>query len=407
MLKRFLTLTIVCLQINNLQAIFPSNAFTLGNTNQHTKFDSDNNWSLSALGEGTLENNGYNADGTKVDVLQIWQSDQSGLAMLRGFESTTKIGKLAAQLNSANDDGTRGHLTPTGKLSAYKLNFGIQYKLPLDLKLNLFVPVLGIKLKDINWVDKTKSITFTDQQTKTDLTDAFVANVKTLGDGLNIGDNWSKTGLGDAELTASWNKSFKQPKPILKNVNLGLYGGFSLPTGVRRDEDVLMPIAFGNDGSLGMIFGGNIQLQWWQHLRGGVDANFIELFGTTRNRRIKTDNDQTDLVLLAKTETRKEWGFTQQYKLYLEGYNLFDMVSVQASYNYIKHNQDKLSIFNQSYSSAIANTATSLQEWTQHNVMFSIAYEGEVSAQLYYKQPFNGKSVIQSKIVGGSLGINF
>ena len=405
--KRFFALTLFCLHLNLLQAIFPINIFKLGNCEQTTKFYKNEKSLFKITAEGTIANIGHNASGEHVNILQIWQADQNSLTMLRGFDASSNIGALAATLSSASDDGVRGHVVPTAQLDAYSCNLLVKHKLPYNLVVNIALPILSMKLSAITWVDQTKNLTFADQLVKTKLTNNLASTIANLDPDLNITDDWQKTGLGDLAVTMGWYKDFKQPKPILKNVALGLYCGLSIPTGVRKNEDLLMSIPYGNDGSVGIVFGGNIQLQWWQHLRGGINTNFVELLGTNRQRRIKTDIDQTDLLLLAKTETRKEWGFTQQHTLYLEWFAFLNHFALRTSYNYIKHNQDKLSIFNQTFSNEIANTALSLQEWTQHSVMITMLYEGPITAELFYKHPFNGKSAIQSKILGASFGFYF
>ncbi len=408
MTKRILALAIISLHLNSLQAIFSDNIFRLGCIDQTIRFPAKQSFLVQAEGEGTFNTIGHNPLGEHVNILQIWQPTQSSLTMLRGFASNTQIGQLDSLLNTANDDGTRGHITPTGKLTAQRFNFLAKKKLPFNLFGNILIPVFHMKLSDVSLVDQTKNITFSDQLTKTNLTNNLSEIVYDLGDGLDIVNGWDKAGFGDIEITLAWQNVYKQAKPVLKEVLLGLYGGLSIPSGVRQNADVLMPIPFGNDGSTGLIFGGNIELQWWHHLRGGINTNFLNLFGSSRVRRIKTDIGQTDLILLAKTQTLKEWGFTQQYALYLELCNMRDVLSLRTSYNYIKHNQDKLNIFNQSYDSAIANTAISLQEWTQHSAIFALIYESnQAVAKLFYQYPFNGKNVIQSNIFGGYLGLYF
>lgn len=407
MTKRFLILAIICLYLSPLQAIFPDNIFRLGYLAQTTKFHGDKKSVLTIDAEGAFDAVAHNTLGNSVNILQIWQPNQDTLTMLRGFDANTQIGNLVSILNSANDDGVRGHILPSAKLSGYRLNFMLRHKLPFNLTGNILVPVIGMKLSNVSLIDQTKNISFTDQLVKTNLTDNLAQVVYNLGDKLDIDNGWNKNGLGDIEVVLGWRKSFKQVKPILKNVKLGIYSGLSLPTGVLADQDKLFPIPFGNDGAVGIIFGGNIELQWWKHLRFGIVPNFLYQLPHSRNRRVKTDIDQTDLFLLAKTDTLKEPGFTQQYALYLEGYKLFNTLNLRTTYEYIKHNQDTLNIFNQTYTSQIANTAISLQEWTMHNMIFSLAYVGDFTATVYYKQPFNGKNSIQSKILGATLDFYF
>jgi len=407
MIKRLLIWGSICAYVPNLSAIFPANIFELDYTKNTPPIFGKRNHQLGIFVQGMLNANGHNELGDRVNILQIWQPNQDSLTMLRGFDANTQIGALADSLNTASDDGIRGHLVPTAKMRGAKIDFTYKHALPYHLSVNMALPLFNLRLKDVSWIDLTKNITFADQQVHNNLTNHLGQIVYDLGDKLDIVNGWEKTGLGDLLVTIDWRKMFYQSKPILKAVTLGLAGGLSLPTGIRQNEDLLMFPPFGNDGSVGIVFSGLIEVQWWQHLHGGINAIFLDLFGATRNRRIKTDPNQTDLLLLAKTAARKEWGFTQQYQLYLEAFEIWKYLAARTMYSYIKHNNDTLYIFNQSYSSEIANTAASLREWTQHSIIFSLMYKGPLDLELHYQHAFNGKNTIQSDLFAFSLTWNF
>lgn len=407
MIRRLLAWAIICLHVANLSAIFPDNIFEIDYTKTTPRIHPKRNWQFGVTAEGMFNTKAHNESGDRVNVLQIWQPNQNSLTMLRGFNAESQIGKLASNLNVATDNGVRGHEVPTANLTGGMVNFTFKHRLPCNLTFNAALPLFSFRLKNVEWIDLTQSLTFADQLVKAKLTNNLASIVADLGDGLDILSGWEKTGVGDLQLTVDWYKTFKQHKPILKTVSLGLNAGFSLPSGVRQNEDLIMSIPFGNDGAFAFLFGGQIRVQWWQHLRGGITANFLEILGTTRARRIKTDPDQSDLLLLAKAQTRKGWGFTQQFLLHLEAVELADYFALRTTYSYMKHNQDRLSILDESYSGEIANTALSLQEWTQHYIMLSLKYEGPLYAEIFYKYPFNGKNTLQSELFGCSLAWNF
>lgn len=408
MTKKHLLIWTILSSSLNLLAIAPVNIFEIDYTKRSPRLNESCNWQFDFNSADMLSAKGHNLLGASVNILQIWQPDQASLPMVRGFESTSLIGKLASKLNTANDDGVRGHVTPTAKFTGQRIIFTLRRQIiSPQFSINLALPIFRLKLAQVNWEDQTKNFSFNDQLVLANLTNDLNNLTQTLGNGLNINAPWQKTGCGDIQIIMDWAKNFHQMKPILKSVRLGASGGLSLPTGVRRNEDQLMSLPFGNDGALGIVFGGQIELQWWQNLRGGISSNFLEQLGATRNRRIKTDSNQTDLLLLSKTKTYKSAGFTQQHILYLETFKIAEYFSFKAAYNYLKHNSDKLKIFDESYSSEIANTALSLQDWTQHSVILSARYTGRCTAEMYYQYPFNGKGTIQARILGGSLSWNF
>ena len=146
-----------------------------------------------------------------VNVLQMWDVNQSTLDMIRGFKSSSVIGQLAAKLNSANDDNIRGHMVPTADLTGQAFSFRARFKLRNSLSLNVSLPFYHFRLSNVIWQDLTKSETAEDLLTKQYLTDNFFANVAELGQGLNVKDGWNKLNIGDAMVELRWDQDFPQP----------------------------------------------------------------------------------------------------------------------------------------------------------------------------------------------------
>ena len=163
--------------------------------------------------------------------------------------------------------------------------------------------------------------------------------------------------------------------------------------------------------------GGGIKLTWWDLIRGGIDLEFLQLFGNTRTYRIKVQEDQTDFLLLAKIRAHKEFGFTQRYNLCLETCPLVRGFSVGIAYEFWKHGRDKYDLLSEEYSAKMANTAISLQEWTMHQLIFKAWYDcsGDIGDRswfkpqffLFYKLPINGKRALMANIIGGQLTLSF
>jgi len=334
--------------------------------------------------------------------------------MIRGFSPESEIGQLAARLNSVSDNGIRGHLLPTADLSAVGYSFYSQLYLDHDFSWITYLPIFSMKLKNVNFKDLTQGITAQDVLVKENLTNDFANIVRRLG-GLDLG-GWQRAGLGDLVSFIEWSKDYPQNKPWLKNVHVDARGGFTFPTGVQKEEDKLFSIPFGNDGSLGLLFGGGIDLRWGCYLQAGVDLEFLKLFGNTKDRRIKTDKDQTDLVLLAKTKVFKECGILQRYNLYIEAYKFYKGLSLRAAYQFLKRGDDKLWLFDNQFSSNIANTGNALEDWTIHELIFFLKYDFAnqwkdqrfvPNFALFYKVPFNGTRSLQSQTLGIEFSISF
>ncbi len=342
-----------------------------------------------------------------VDVLQMWDPNQSTIDMIRGFAPDSTIGQLAAKLNSVNDDGIRGHMVPTAELKGQAFSFRARFKLRHSLSLNVSLPFYHFRLCNVKWQDLTKSDDAADLLTKQYLTDNFFANVAELGQGLNVKDGWNRLNIGDTMVELRWDQDFPQPtNPRLKNVALSLRSGLTLPTGLRKDEDILFALPYGNDGATGITFGGGIDLNWFHIFHGNINIDFLELFGSSRDRRIKVFPDQTSLIFLEKTYTRLKPGLTQRYNLGLSA-KIYHGLNFGIAYEHMKHNQDTIALYDNSFSAEVANTASCLQDWTTHDFILKIAYYGRSNFHLFYKHPFNGRRTLLNNVAGFEFSVDF
>jgi hypothetical protein len=375
----------------------------------------DKNWQLSVLAEKGFTAKGFNEDGCKVDVLRILECEQNAIAMLKGFSDTCEASKLLAKLAlTSDDDGFRGRFNVSGCLeSRYAFGLGLQRALPMDFSVGMYLPMYSMRLSNVRWCDKTKNLTADDKRVHDNLTDNIVENVKRLGC-LNI-CGWERSGLGDLGIFLEWLRDFEQSKPILKNVRLQLRAGTTLPTGLRVNEDRIFALPFGNDGAVGLLFGGRFAATMGEHLKLGFTVELQHLFGSTRLRRIKTYADQTSHLLLAKTCAYKETDLSQEFNLFAELYHTQEL-SLRFSYQFVRHGESRLSLITHDFSTETADTARQNEEWTMHNGIVSLCYNGverfEDSrvipvATFYVKAPFNGKCVALAPAIGMQLRLNF
>jgi hypothetical protein len=351
----------------------------------------------------------------KMNPLQMFQDTQNSLAMFKGLDPESDLAQFAQQFNADDDDGVRGHLLPRARLRVpTNLIFSARYYLPCNINVSIHVPFIAMELCDVHFKDLTLDVRAEDRRVKQLLTDDLVDNLKRLAH-LDI-TSWRRSGLGDILIMGQWLQDFPQLKPVLRNVRLNARVGLTLPTGLRRDEDRLLALPFGNDGSVGIVFGGGLDLLFGSYLRAGGDLLLLHLFGNFRNRRIKTDVAQTDLLLLTKVPTFKDFGWTQQFNLYVQAWQFYRGLSLKLDYEYIKHHEDRLWIFTNEFDARIANSAENLQESTLHGLIINASYDFQHDLcdpligpyiSLFGKVGFNGKRAILGNTVGISLSLSF
>ncbi len=371
-------------------------------------------WAFYA--ETGFNHKAYYGDGS-TNALRIWNPTQDALAMLDGFSEGSLIGKKNIEVD-ANDDGTRGHFCVDGDLDLrFAGAIAMRTFFHRTWAISAYLPFYSTRLHNVCWKDLTLDVTDEDQRTRQLLTNDICANVKELGQGLDIG-GWTRNGVGDLTLMVDWFQDFPQAKPLLKTVRVNWWGGLTLPTGLRQDEDKIMALPYGFDGAFGIPFGLGLDLSFVFHVKVGFDVQLTHVFGSTRCRRIKTDPNQTELLLLAKTDAYKDPGLTQQFDLYAQVYKPWNSsFSCMLAYQYMKHDRDTLALCGNIYSANIANTAQSLRDWTLHQIFIRTDYDigDHLKADTkifprimaYMRLPFNGKRVVANSTVGVVLSLDF
>jgi len=402
---------------NNLFGFFPINFFRPWDINLRPPEWCDAPLQLTTFYEGGLRSSGYNTCDSHVNVLQIWSQTQDALAMLKGFPEDSKESLFFQNvLMNPQDDGVRGHIQFTGNLDLLANTvFALRYHVPHNVTVGLFLPVLSMKLRNVVLNDQTQDMP-ADFEVKTFLTNNFLQTIKQFDPDLNL-QGWKKTGLGDAAIMGEWIQYFSQQKEYLKNVGLNVRAGLTIPTGVKTNINDIFFVPFGFDGAWGIFFGGGIILNWFNYIRAGIDFEFLTLFGDNRTRRIKTQADQTEFLFLAKTPAHTEYGFTQRYNLFAQAYQIYRGFSASVIYQFWKHGDDRLALYNDCYSQQIANSAESLQEWTIHQFIFKAEYDCQCDMsdcswfkpqlQFFYKVPFNGKRSVGVHTIGAGITLNF
>lgn len=395
-----------CVTVYAMNLTLPYYAYMKQRYNPNATFQ------LFTYAEKGFEVKGYNSDGCVVSPLQLWQGKQDALAMLQGFSETSEQGILLGILQS--DPQACTLLCPNGTLKEdYGLGFGARYNLPLNFSVSLYLPIFQMSFKGGTWKPQT---TYGCERTEESLLNDFNKHLQELGAGLNTG-SWTRTGVGDLTLLLEWTRDFIQHKEFLRSVRLNCRCGPSFPTSVRADEDHMVAFSFGNDGAMALVFGGFIELSIGKYMRCSADVELTQLFGNTRDRRIKIHQDQTDLLFLKKVCAYRDPGLIQHFNILVGFYDLFGGAFVSGNYEFYKHGQDRLSIVSNNYSSEVANTAVRLEDWTAHYGIFRLGYDFTKSlrpearvkpaASFYTRIPFNGTRSALNTTVGFELTLDF
>lgn len=418
----------LCALTAGASAITPTNFFTPFDPNLRMPDVENETFTVGMNFEYGATSRGRNLDSKKANVLQLYNTTEAVIPMLMAptatltaahSEAGTLLNSWSSALTSATDDGTRGHIAFTGKFEQIDATLWAGYKIPWDLgagkfAINAYLPLRKAEIKDVRFTDLTKSLNNADSAVHAGLTDNLASRLTALGD-LNIADV-SNSGAGDLVVMLNWSNEYEQNKETLKNVGLFAKIGLSIPTGAEKKVDQAFSCALGNDGAWGMPIGLGIALDYDWHIRLGADVDFVVLFDNTKTRRLKTEEHQTDFLLLNKGRATLDHGLTWKFNLHAQVFRFWRGLSTNVAYEYIKHDDDRLTAKSDEFSSQIINTAKSLKEWNAHAFIFALNYdfthECEKSgiipqASIFYKLPIAGKGIMNPDTFGGQFSLNF
>lgn len=368
---------------------------------------------LTAAYEGAVSACGYQDDTPDcrefrrcVGVLQSWQSLQDGLAAFKGTQYDSKLGQVANLFSRDDDAGNQALFAPCADFSASNLMFMYQYQWSSTTSWAFYLPVVHYAFKNVRFVEQKNGSFF-----ESTFAEKFRNLLEDTGH-IALHDQ-SRTTLGDITTLVWWEKSFPQMRPMLRNVTLRLRGGLTFPT-AKGDCESFIPTFFNYDASWGILGGATIQFAYSMCVGLGIDVEVLNLFGSQRTRRVKTDPAQTDLLFLERASTFRDPGFVQHYTVWGSLF-ITPQLTFRVAYQYVKQQDDQLFVASQSVDAEIANTAESLLEWTTNSAVFQLIYEvprGEEArffprVGAFYKIGFNGKRAVLADTVGLSLDIAF
>jgi hypothetical protein len=366
--------------------------------------------------EGSLKTRSFQADDDDEwngwrkcgNVLQLWQDRQNATAAFLRLDNEC-IKDLLPVMEHHAFMGDPRCIVPYGSLKLHNMMFMAQCNLPYRITLGAYLSVYQAELGNVCWSEAERR-RFEDIEFN-----AIFNKLENLGN-LDLRHGWKRTGPGDLALEVTWLRDFIQAKPHLKNVRVGLRAGLTFPTGKQPNENQLFAFPFGNDAGLGLIFAGHLEMWVANWAAVCLDAEFLHLFGSTRERRVKVACGQTDLLLLNKLVTFRDPGFTQHYTLYLDTARLFYGFSGRLAYQYTQRDHDRLYICSNFFDPRMVNRAESLDEWTTHDFIVSLVYDGysecedrlfKPFVQFFYKKGFNGKRAVLADTLGVLVSVSF
>jgi len=370
------------------------------------------------LAQRSYDVQSFDEEGDIVNALQVYDAQQDMLGLFQGFGNSSDFNQLVNQLAGGSgggvNNGQNGLFTPAGVFSGEQYAFYGSYRFHHNCYFKFSLPVYNIALSNVTWTYTGNNDTFAGQAIESKLVESFMNDAQNLF-GLSLGD-WKRSGLGDIACLLDYIGDYPQGRPLLRNVRVLCRLGLTFPTGEVVDENVVMSMPFGCDGSVSMPFGLGLDVNLGRYFQCGWRGQFRYIWGNEKLRRVPTFATQTTLLFPSVMETQKNFGVTQTFDLYMQLYNLFGGLSFKVAYEHFKKSQDSVAVRMPGFNYELLNTDRSLEEVTTHNVICLLSFDSaflkkydKIHPQfgVYVNIPFNGSFATLASTVGAQLSLDF
>lgn len=422
MKKKLLLVCINALQISQMLQAAPLGLFEPYDINIRLRKPAQHHFYAGVLGEKSYTVKGYATDDCldttyEVNPLQIYEPEQNFISLYQGqnYDDSAFVqllNKIAGGPGGGVSNLENGLFTPTGKFCVGQAAFSAMYAVKHHFFISAYLPVYFVKLHSVKWNYSGNNTLFSGAEIL-ELEETFQEDAKNLFGLCTKG--WKKHGLGDLTFLVEWQQDFPQLRPVLKNVQPNLRVGLSIPTGKEADENSIMPVAFGADGTASIPFGGSLTMDLANHVDFGLSAQFWYLWDNEKERRIKTFPTQTSLLYPVVANSIKQHSIIQNFNLFATAYSFNKRVALKFCYQYWRKGDDVLTPMCSEFSSTVMNTAPQLFERTEHDVFFTLTYSPKAAdfkrvfpqAQLFWKASVKGSRAILASTAGAQLSLIF
>lgn len=425
---RLLTISIIASQV--IQCTTPLGMLTPYEISIKLRKPFEQGTQFNAIYEASYNTHGYATDKNEeesfiVNPLRIYEKHQNIVAMYQGFGPdgataqalttpfTQRLDSIAGGPGKGVSNLQNGIYTPKGKLSCEQVSFSVVRPIKNGFYISASIPFCIARLSNVRWKYEGNNTLFAGEQIQQELINSFQLDAKKYF-GLNIG-NWKQQGLGDLTIMFEWDKGFIQRKKILRSVQANIRVGISIPTGVKTNEHIIMPVPFGADGAVGLPFGGGLSLNLNNIAEIGFSGQFWYFWSNEKLRRIKSFPTQTTLLLPSLTQTYKEFSFIQNFNLHAQLFSLCKRFFIKSSYQYWRKQQDRLTPISTTFNFEVVNSAQNIEDATYHNLILTTGYSplsGDFNKvipqfELFWKPSVTGTRVAIASSYGAQLSITF
>jgi|GEM_PF-778864 len=419
-LKKTALLVVLGILAAPAQAAYTANFLRAQDVGFLQLFDANNRSFMTGalLEHGFSSSFGYDGEGNQVPVMQMYATKQSAQAMLSDTVITFPQNEDPEQffVNTVQqpygDDW--GSFSVAGKYQETSVTvwargvLSTPETLPGKFSLAGYLPVKSIRVEGVDWTDLSDDSALGVEERQVGFTNRLKDFVKEVGS-LDL-NNWSKIGQGDAVLQLEWQHEFKQELDLVQHVKLEAALGILIPTARMLDGDIdqIFSVPLGTNGAWGIPVKGSLEVQVHERASAGVCVDALWLADVTKPRRLKTNLNQTEYLLLSKGRARMQHARTWRFSLFSRIHLPIEGLWASVSYHFAKTGDHTLVPEDNDFSSPVVNSAESLKESSSHDILcrlhFNRAQENTFTApgvSFFMKFPVGGCRSVRNVTFGG------
>ena len=221
-------------------------------------------------------------------------------------------------------------------------------------------------------------------------------------------------GLSDSTLFLGWSYSYEDTC-YLDFIDTTIKTGVLLPTGKKKDQDVLFSIPFGYDGFYAIPLSWDISFGGYDWLTLGFHADSLFFLKKTKCIRMRTpDEVDTGIIILGEGRAEVQQGIVWRMGTYFKADHFFGGLSFLVAFAYEQKNKSTITPCDQDkFNISQGNNDPRFDKWARSMIHLQAEYDfakdySSVGTRfgIFYDHEMTGLRTLNINPAGGFLGID-
>lgn len=242
---------------------------------------------------------------------------------------------------------------------------------------------------------------------------------------------WSKTGFGDAIVSLGWHGTTDSLEGLVSRISGFMHIGGLIPTGARRDENVIFAVPLGSNGHWGVVTRAAGELEVWNSFSLGAQVGSTLFFSKMHTMRLHTDRlkKQNGWIALEKGRADVDQGSMWDAGAYVKvGGNFVKGLALVIGYSFVNQEDSHVHVKDAAFlkdvitqqaalaqpnfvsQDDVANADNRFNSWQTQTLHCSLQYQPSLKVsplfKIEYAHPVVGKYSWATAMTSGTLGLS-